>query len=161
MTYTKKPTGNDPAQTVPLEFRIINWIGIIDQLSTTQMRYLLEGTDVPPPQFTLLNHFSHRPHEGKTVTKIAWAMQQPQPGITKTISKMVEKGFLKEEPNPDDGRSKILFLTDEGRQVHSDAKERLISGMGGIFDDWREWEKKDFFKYLDKLKIYFDDHRPE
>ncbi len=142
-----------------LEFRIINWIGMIEQLSSTKARQHLEGTNVPMPQFILLNHFSHRPDEGKTVTKIAWAMQQPQPGITKTLAKMVAKGFLREEPNPEDGRSKILFLTAAGRQAHRDAGQRLVNGMSGVFDGWSAEDKESLFGFLDRLKIYFDDHR--
>ena len=154
---TQPEQGNVPAEL--LDFRIINWIGIIDQLSSTKVRQYLEGTNVPPPQFTLLNHFGHRPLEGKTVTKIAWAMQQPQPGITKTVSKMLAKGFLREEANPEDGRSKILFVTKEGTHAHEQAKSRLIDAMDGVFDDWSEQEKRDFYNHLDKLKVYFDAHR--
>ena len=142
-----------------LEFRIINWIGMIEQLSSTKARQHLEGTNVPMPQFILLNHFSHRPDEGKTVTKIAWAMQQPQPGITKTLAKMVAKGYLREEPNPEDGRSKILFLTDAGRKAHREAGQRLVNGMSGVFDGWSIEDKQSLFGFLDRLKIYFDDHR--
>ncbi|MFT6556649.1 MarR family winged helix-turn-helix transcriptional regulator [Sneathiella sp.] len=155
MTTTKKKTGSASA----LDFQIINWIGIIEQLSSTQAKRLLDGTDVPMPQFILLNHFSHRPDEGKTVSNVAWAMQQPQPGITKTLAKMVSNGFLKEEPNPEDGRSKILFLTEQGKQSHALAQSRLIHGMSGVFDDWEETDKKQLFSYLDRLKIYFDDNR--
>lgn len=145
--------------TPALEFRIINWIGIIEQLSSTKARQLLEGTNVPMPQFILLNHFSHRPDEGKTVTNIASAMQQPQPGITKTIAKMVAKGFLKEEPNPEDGRSKLLFLTPAGIEAHRNAGQRLSGSMSGVFDDWNDKDKEQLFAYLDRLKIFFDENR--
>jgi DNA-binding MarR family transcriptional regulator len=146
-------------ESASVDFRIINWIGIIDQLTSTKMRQLLDGTDVPPPQFIMLNHFNHRPEEGKTVSGIAWAMQQPQPGITKTIAKLLSKGFLRAEDNPDDGRSKILYLTDEGKLAHAKAKGRLEEGMGSTFDGWREWEKKDFFEFLDRLKTFLDEER--
>ncbi|MFC4272329.1 MarR family transcriptional regulator [Sneathiella chungangensis] len=141
------------------DFRIINWIGIISQLTDTKMRQLLDGTDVPPPQFILLNHFIHHPDEGKTVSGIAWAMQQPQPGITKTVAKMLAKGFLRAEDNPEDGRSKILYLTDAGIKAHAQAKERLELALADTFDGWREWEKKDFFGFLDRLKVYLDENR--
>lgn len=159
MTDQNKTAHDDNPQKYLLDFRIVNWIGIINQLSATKTRQYLEGTDVPPPQFVLLNHFSHNPTEGKTVSKIAWAMQQPQPGITKTLAKMVTKGFLEEQPNPEDGRSKILFVTPKGTAAHGEAKRRLISGLDGVFDDWQEQDKLQFFEYLDKLKIHFDDHR--
>lgn len=141
------------------DFRIINWIGIISQLTDTRMRQLLDGTDVPPPQFILLNHFMHQPDEGKTVSGIAWAMQQPQPGITKTVAKMLKKEFLRAEDNPADGRSKILYLTKAGKQAHAEAQARLEAALADTFDGWREWEKKDFFGFLDRLKIYLDENR--
>jgi len=160
MNEIKSKKAHDRKAEVPsLDFRIINWIGIIDQLTSTKMRQLLEGSDVPPPQFILLNHFSHRPEEGKTISGIVDAMQQPQPGITKTVAKMLSKGFLKAEENPDDGRSKILFLTKVGKTAHQAAKARLEDGLQHTFDGWREWEKKDFFTFLDRLKIYLDDNR--
>lgn len=160
MNEIKKKTAYDRKKDIPsTDFRIINWVGIIHQLTDTKLRQLLDGTDVPPPQFILLNHFSHRPDEGKTVSGIADAMQQPQPGITKTIAKMILKGFLQAEENPLDGRSKTLFLTGKGKSAHLDAKDRLEQGMQNTFDGWHEWEKRDFFSFLDRLKIHLDDNR--
>jgi|TARA_R110002124_G_scaffold217817_3_gene383478 DNA-binding MarR family transcriptional regulator len=141
------------------DFRIISWIGIISQQTDTKMRQLLDGTDVPPPQFMLLNHFLHQPEEGKTVSKIAWALQQPQPGITKTVAKMLKKGFLRAEENPEDGRSKFLYLTDSGKKAHQQAQALLEAALSDTFSGWREWEKKDFFGFLDKLKTYLDENR--
>ena len=141
------------------DLRIVNWIGIISQLTDTKMRQLLDGTNVPPPQFVLLNHFSYQPEEGKTVSKIAWALQQPQPGITKTVAKMLKKGFLRAVDNPEDGRSKILYLTDAGVKAHREAKERLELALEDTFEGWREWEKRDFFTFLDRLKVYLDENR--
>jgi DNA-binding MarR family transcriptional regulator len=154
---TEKGAALDSA--VPIGFKIINWIGIIEQLTSTRMRHLLSETDVPPPQFVLLNHFSHRPEEGRTVSKIAWAMQQPQPGITKTISKLLDKQYLREEPHPEDGRSKILYITEKGKQAHLQARRLLIEGMGDTFDSWSEADADRLFSYLDELKTYFDEKR--
>jgi DNA-binding MarR family transcriptional regulator len=142
-----------------LDFQIINWIGIIEQLASTKLRQLLEDTNVPPPQFALLNHFNHRPDEGKTVTAIANAMQQPQPGITKTLAKMLTKGFLSETSNPNDKRSKILFLTPAGKAAHKQARQKLIDGMGETFDGWDSADKQQLFALLDRLKIYLDENR--
>ena len=83
----------------PLPFRIINWIGIIDQLAGSAANRLLAPLDLPLPQFIVLNHFGHRPgaeNGGHTIMALARALQQPQPGITKTVQKLVDKGFLVE-----------------------------------------------------------------
>lgn len=144
------------AEAASLGFKIINWVGIIEQLSGTRMRQILAKTDVPPPQFILLNHFSHRPEEGKTISHIAWAMQQPQPGITKTVRKLIKKGYLGDEPNPEDGRSKILTLTKAGAAAHLEARNLLMAGMGDTFTGWEKKDMQALFSYLDRLKIHFD-----
>ena len=76
----------------PLAFRIVNWIGIINQLSSTEANRVLKPLGLGLPQFILLNHFSHRPEETRMVTEIARALQQPQTGIMKTVQKLVERG---------------------------------------------------------------------
>ena len=91
-----------------LGWRIFNWIGIIDQLATTRATRTLAELKLTMPQFVMLNHFSHRPGQAKTVTSIASTLQQPQPGVTKTIQKLVARKFLKADPAPGDARSKLL-----------------------------------------------------
>ena len=95
----------------PLAFRIVNWIGIIDQLASTEANRVLRPLGLQLPQFVMLNRFSHRPDEAKTVTSVARALQQPQPGVTKTVQKLVAKGWLRERSSEGDGRSKLLMLT--------------------------------------------------
>lgn len=160
MKTSKERTKYDRKEELPSsDFRIINWITTISQLSDTKMRQILDDIDVPPPQFFILNHFVHQPDEHKTVSSVAWAMQQPQPGITKTIAKLLAKGFLRAEDNPADGRSKFLYLTEAGRLAHSRARERLEAAFAETFAGWREWEKKDLFGFLDRLKNYLEENR--
>ena len=104
-----------------LGWRIFNWIGIIDQLATARAERTLAELKLPFPQFVMLNHFSHRPQEAKTVTSVAAALQQPQPGVTKTIQKLVARKFLKSDPAPGDARSKLLTVTPKGLEIHQRA----------------------------------------
>ncbi|MGO1118967.1 MarR family winged helix-turn-helix transcriptional regulator [Rhodovibrionaceae bacterium A322] len=148
----------EPARLDP-RYRIITWVGIINQLATHKAGSLLSPQDLPLPQFQLLNHFSHRPDEGKTVTRVARAMQQPQPGITKTLQKLVARGYLSWRPNPEDGRSKLLFMTPEGQAVHQQAVSTLLPALAEVFQDWDDREISDLFAQLDRIKIYLDDNR--
>lgn len=142
--------GEDP------RFRVLNWIGIVDQLSTTLANRLLADTDLPLPQFILLNHINHRPDAEHTVGSIARAFQQPQPGITKTVRKLVDKGFVAEAPNPTDGRSKLLTRTQSGARAYLAAREKLARHAGGLFDDWTEDDLRSLFAALDRLKQRLD-----
>lgn len=142
-----------------LRFGVINWIGIINQLTTNLGNRRLDAVGLPWPQFLLLNHFSHRPDEAKTVQGIARAMQQGQPAISKTVAAMIESGLLIARPNPADARSKLLYLTDLGRARHGEAIARLMPIIEQAFAGWSPDELADLFQKLDRLKIWFDENR--
>ena len=146
----------------PLPFRIINWIGIIDQLASTAANRVLAPLDLPLPQFILLNHLSYRPGTddgGQTVMALARALQQPQPGVTKTVQKLVDKGFIAERANPHDARSKLLRMTPKGAAAHQVAIAALMPELARTFDRWSGEEMQRLFADLDRLKLWLDADR--
>ena len=143
----------------PLVFRIVNWIGIIDQLASTEANRALKAHGLALPQFVLLNHFSHRPDEPKTIMSIARAFQQPQPGLTKTVQKLVAKGWLSERTNGKDGRSKLLVITSRGIAKHQAALAALTPKLAEAFGDWPQKDQQALFSQLDRLKQWFDRDR--
>lgn len=155
----KSRDGEGAGAGVDPRFRIINWIGIIDQLATTRANRILKGAGLPFPQFVVLNHFSHRPGEGKTVTGIADALQQPQPGVTKTVQKLRARGYLEARPSPDDKRVKLLFLTPKGRAAHARALARFGPELEALFTGWSASNLAALFEHLDRIKVYMDENR--
>ena len=139
-----------------LGWRIFNWIGIINQLATTRASRTLGELKLPFPQFVLLNHFSHRPQEAKTVTSVAQAMQQPQPGITKTIQKMIARKLLRSDPAPDDARSKLITITPKGLELHARAVQAFVPRFAEVFSGWDDREMEELSQKLDKLKVWLD-----
>ncbi len=139
-----------------LGWRIFNWIGIIDQLAQNRATRALDELKLPFPQFVMLNHFSHRPQEAKTVTGVASALQQPQPGVTKTIQKMVARKLLKADPAPGDGRSKLLTITPKGLETHARAIAAFVPRFAEVFSGWDDAEMEALAKQLDRLKVWMD-----
>ncbi len=137
-------------------WRIFNWIGIIDQLATTRAGRALDELKLPFPQFVMLNHFSHRPAEAKTVTSVASALQQPQPGVTKTVQKLVARKFLKADPAPGDGRSKLLTITPKGLEMHARAIAAFVPQFAEVFSGWDDAEMEVLARQLDRLKVWLD-----
>jgi DNA-binding MarR family transcriptional regulator len=45
----------------------------------------------------------------------------PKTTMTHTLSGLVERGWIEMRPNPEDGRSKRVFLTDAGRTFRDEA----------------------------------------
>jgi len=99
-------------------FRLFNEIGIIGQLS----RSLLEAR-LPPgfvmAQFTVLNHLV-RVGDGRTPLAIAQAFQVPKNSMTHSLTVLDREGLIELRPNPQDGRSKLVFLTEAGRRFRDD-----------------------------------------
>ena len=139
-----------------LGWRIFNWVGIINQLATARASRTLGELKLPFPQFIILNHFSHHPLEAKTVTGVASAMQQPQPGVTKTIQKMIARKFLRADPAPGDGRSKLLTITPKGLEIQARAIAAFVPRFSEVFSGWEDQEMEDFARQLDRLKVWLD-----
>lgn len=139
-----------------LGWRIFNWIGIIDQLATARATRSLNELKLPFPQFVMLNHFSHRPQEAKTVTSVAADLQQPQPGITKTVQKLVTRKLLRADPAPGDGRSKLLTITTKGLDLHARAIATFVPQFAEVYSGWEEKDMAELFAKLDRLKVWLD-----
>lgn len=143
-------------ESVARASRILTWIGIIEQLSRNRMQRALDDLDLPFPQFALLSHCNFHPERPQTVTAIASAMQQPQPGITKTIQKMLARKYFRAAPNPQDARSQLLYLTPKGRETHAKAVAAIVPLFAELFAPWEEKELDELFLKLDKLKVWLD-----
>lgn len=139
-----------------LGWRIFNWIGIINQLATTRASRTLGELKLPFPQFIILNHFSHQPQETKTVGSVASAMQQPQPGVSKTIQKMIARKLLRADAAPGDGRSKLLTITSKGLEVQARAIAAFVPRFSEVFSGWEDNEMEDLARQLDRLKVWLD-----
>jgi DNA-binding MarR family transcriptional regulator len=106
-------------ETRLLYFSFFNEIGIIHQLSRALFEARLPR-GVTVPHFSVLNHLI-RVGDGPTPLKLANAFQVPKTTMTHTLSGLVERGWIEMRPNPEDGRSKRVFLTDAGRTFRDEA----------------------------------------
>lgn len=147
--------------TPPLDprFRLLSWVSIVNQLATTQANRVLDGEDLPFPQFTALLHFEARGEASQTVTDVAAAFQQPQPGVTKTLRKLEDKGYLAAQPHPTDRRARLLALTPEGRTALVRARAALEPVLDRCFKGWDSATLAAAFAHLDRLKTQLDPPR--
>ncbi|GLK85374.1 MarR family winged helix-turn-helix transcriptional regulator [Ancylobacter defluvii] len=60
-----------------------------------------------------------------TVGDLAQALGVSQPGVTRTVARLVERGLAEAKPGPEDQRQKIVSLTAAGRQLVETAKGDL------------------------------------
>ena len=143
---------SDPTPAV--FFEVFNEIGITEQLS----RAILEARlphGLIAPHFTVLYHFS-RVRDGQTPMAMARAFQVPKTSLTHTLRGLEERGLITLRPNPEDGRSKCVWLTEEGRMM----RQEVIASLGPDFA--RMAAEFDMHKLaaikpvLTELRIYLD-----
>jgi len=100
-------------------FSFFNEIGIIAQLSRTALEARLpKGLTLP--HFSVINHLV-RVRDGQTPLALANAFQVPKTTMTHTLGGLIDHGFVEIRPNPEDGRSKTVWLTDAGRTFRETA----------------------------------------
>lgn len=142
-------------------FAVLAWIGIVNQLSTTKANQLLAPIDLPFPQFLILNHIFARPHETHTVSRLASAFQQPQPGITKTVQKLSDAGYLTQKPSSKDGRVKNITISRKGAAIYRRAVDQIAPFLDWTFESWSKSDINEMFQLLDRLKELLDVERDD
>jgi len=141
------------------EVRMTVLLGIIQQLMTTRQNRLFAGRELSLSQFALLNHFTHEPERSWTVTELAEVMEMNQPGITKIVTLLIDKGLLQSTPDKTDKRKRFLTISKKGLVQCNETFQSLLPDISQVFSEWDERSLKQFHQQLEKLMLWLDSHR--
>lgn len=112
-----------------LYFRMFNEIGIISQLSSNRLeRVLPPGMSIA--QFSLLNHLV-RLGGAWAPSRLARAFQVTKGAMTNTLQRLEAQGLIRVTVDPDDGRGKLVEITEAGRRM----REKCIRATGTVMSD--------------------------
>lgn len=140
-----------------LLFQVFNEIGIIEQLSRTILEaHMPKG--LIAPHFAVLNHLT-RVGDGSMPVAMARAFQVPKTTMTHTLAGLEKHGLVEMRANPDDRRSKRVWLTEAGKSL----RDEIIAGMSGEFQHLHEGVDVErllgILPVLTDLRIYLDENR--
>lgn len=141
----------------PLEFQVLNEVGIIAQLAGTRAERLL-APELNLSQFVVLNHF-HRLGGERSLVRLARAMQVTKGAMTNTVTRLHAKGWLAVRPDPDDGRGKLVSITAEGAAARNQAIAILGNGLADIGAALPACELEALLAKLRHLRTWLDAHR--
>ncbi len=137
-------------------FEVLREVSILSQLAGA----LLEARTpkgVLASHFGVLNHLL-RVRDGATPLEIARAFQVPKTTMTHTLAGLAERGWIAFRPNPQDARSKQVWLTGAGRrfvtdmvQVLADDTQDVQAALPGLAERLRP--------DLQRLRAYLDARR--
>jgi DNA-binding MarR family transcriptional regulator len=140
-----------------LQWEVLTSFGIISQLMEERARRVLPP-DLPRPLFSILNHMIRLGND-KTVTDLARAFQAPQPGMTKSVQKLLDRGYLRAHTDSADARRKRLFITESGEKAHFDALNALGPDADFVFDDWLNEDLQALQTQVFRLRRRLDENR--
>ena len=141
----------------PIAFRVMNEIGIIDQLGTTLFeRSMPHGLTLP--QFIVLNHFVRLGGE-RTPLELAAAIQVTKATMTSTLQRLGAKAFITSTPDPTDGRSKRIAITANGRAARDDAIKAISRHLADMEAVLGRQELETVLPILAKLRTFLDERR--
>lgn len=146
-----------PDEKNAILFRFFNEIGIIDQLGRTMFEARMpDGMGVP--QFSVLNHLV-RVKDGQTPLDLARAFQTPKTSMSHTLAVLQRAGLVSMAENPDDGRSKRVFITEAGREFRARAIGALAPDFEQLARDFDVDEIAGLLPRLEAIRAYLDARR--
>jgi DNA-binding MarR family transcriptional regulator len=132
--------------------QILIWLGAAEQRLVTRVTRALKGVDLPYAQFVILNHLASLPAGGWTVTELASVLEIGQPGVSKILHRLANKGYVQIDTDPGDARVRRHRLTRDGAVAHGEAFRRIIPQAENIFSGWQDAEIDALHRLLYKLK---------
>jgi DNA-binding MarR family transcriptional regulator len=151
------PDTNTVPNLTGLYFELFNEIGIINQLSRTSFEARLPDGMVLP-HFTVINHLI-RVQDGQTPLQLARAFQVPKTSMTHTLAGLEKRGLVDMRANPDDARSKQVWLTAAGRKFRQEAIASLSPDVAEISDTLSVEEVTAAISLLARLRKRMDSAR--
>ena len=146
---------SDPDPTV--FFPVFNEIGIIEQLSRTILEERLPKGLIAP-HFAVLNHLI-RVADGRTLVELARAFQVPKTSMTHTVAGLEKHGLVDVRPNPNDRRSKCVWITGEGRAVRDRTIAALAPEFRVLAEGFDMERLRAILPVLSDLRKFLDNHR--
>ena len=104
----------------------------------------VEPVGIPAFLLALLTHV--RDHQPVTPSAVSTAAGLPITTVRDNVQRLVDRGLVERRPNPDDGRSYFLSVTQRGSEVLHDAGEALLAAyellereLGGPLTEREAW----------------------
>jgi len=92
-----------------------------------------------------------RHHPGITQTELAAALHTDKPAIARRTASLQRKGYLRREPNPEDGRSQLLYATEQAEGLRNAKAEAESAFYTYLMEGLDQESRETFLRTLDIL----------
>jgi len=85
------------------------------------------------------------------VTALAAAVHSDPSTVSRQVAHLVSIGLLERGADPGDGRASLLAITDAGKALLTQARQRRDDRIAAIIDSWHPSERVQFADLLDRF----------
>ncbi|MBC7641244.1 MAG: MarR family transcriptional regulator [Flavobacterium sp.] len=96
---------------------------------------------------------------GTPSTALGPKMGMEATSLTRTLKSMEEKGLIYKEPNPNDGRGVLIFLTDFGKEKRELSKKTVLKFNETIKNNVSEEKFKNFVEVSEIINDLIQDKK--
>jgi len=111
----------------------------------------LKKFNITPDQYIILNLI--KKHQGFNQKNLAKTSNKNQAVITRILDKLENTELITRRSSHDDRREFLIYLTDEGEDLHGKASKTLQRAFHEIWDSFSLDELKELKLLLKKLRI--------
>lgn len=118
-------------------------------LREPRLRQMERQFGITRPELTVLMCLRFR--DGLNSRDICEITEQPSNTVSRGVAALAGKQMIRIEPDPDDARRTLLFLTPEGRSMHDDIMSIFVEAEQRMLACLDETERRQLDHLLDKL----------
>ena len=109
----------------------------------------MRGEDLGTAEIDCIHAVRH--HPGITQTELAQMLNTDKPAIARRTASLERKGYLRREPNPEDGRSQLLYATEQAEGLRNAKAEAESAFYDYLMAGLDEAQQTAFLDTLDAL----------
>ena len=134
-----------PSPTLVLGDHLIR---VVKLLHTIRQHAPRRHPQVDPMAYPLLFNLRAQPMR---VSALAEAVHSDVSTVSRQVSTLVDLGFVRRGPDPDDRRAQALSLTDEGEALLVSIRDDRDRWLSGLLADWPREDVDSFARYLQQF----------
>lgn len=110
---------------------------------------MMKEEGIGTAEFDMIHFIRHNP--GVTQTRVRETLKIDKGAAAKRVASLENKGYLVRKPNPEDGRSQLLYATEKADELKNSKAQIETVFYEWLLEGLPEDEKKTFCETLDKL----------
>jgi DNA-binding MarR family transcriptional regulator len=111
------------------------WLSVAELLPRVLDAQLQQDAGLSHAAYVVLAMLSEAPERSRRMSDLARRANQSQSRLSHTVARLEERGWVRREPSPEDGRGNVAVLTDAGWDVvRSAAPGHAEAVRAAVFD---------------------------